>query len=120
MTKVLLIEDDATMISLLETLLEIEGFEVKKIDDYDTVLDDAKAEIPDIVLMDIHLGEANGLEILQEMREDPDYQSVKVIMSSGMDYSSQSMKAGANDFIMKPYMPDELLDKIQQLTGRGA
>ncbi len=120
MTKVVLIEDDLTMISLLETLLEIEGFEVKKIEDYDTAVMDVKAASPDVVLMDVHLREADGLEILREMRMDSGLSSVKVIMSSGMDYSSKSMKAGANDFIMKPYMPDELIDKINYLTGRGA
>lgn len=120
MTKVLLIEDDATMLSLLETLLEIEGYEVKKIENYTSVLEDTKTMNPDMVLMDVHLREANGLDILAAMRADSELDHVKVVMSSGMDYSARSMQIGANDFILKPYMPDELIDKIKQLTEEGA
>lgn len=120
MTKVLLIEDDATMLSLLETLLEIEGFEVKKIEDYASVVEDARAESPDVVLMDVHLRDVDGLEVLKSMRTDPAFDGVKILMTSGMDYSSRSIKLGADDFILKPYMPDELIAKIQQLAGQGA
>lgn len=120
MTKVILIEDDATMLSLLETLLEIEGFEVKKIENYASVVEDTKAVNPDVVLMDVHLRDVNGLEILKSMRADPAFDEVRIIMSSGMDYSSRSMSSGADDFLLKPYMPDELITKIQQLVGRGA
>jgi DNA-binding response OmpR family regulator len=117
MKKVLLIEDDPTMLSLLETLLEIEGFEVKKINDYGSILELVESESPDLVLMDVHLKEVDGLEVLSSMKKDQNLEKVKVIMASGMDYKKQSIQTGANDFIQKPFMPDELVSKIKRLAS---
>lgn len=117
MKKVLLIEDDPTMVSLLETLLEFEGFEVKILKDYSSILEHVVKESPDLILMDVHLKEADGLEVLAKMKNDHNLKKVKVIMASGMDYEKQSIQIGANDFIQKPFMPDELVLKIKRLAG---
>jgi DNA-binding response OmpR family regulator len=119
MSKVLLIEDDATMLSLLGTLLEMEGFEVVKIEKFDSVLSDIRAVTPDVILMDVNLLDVNGLEILSEMRKDESLNDISVIMSSGMDFKSESLDKGANDFIQKPYMPDELIDKVKLLSSNN-
>ena len=119
MAKVLLIEDDPTMLSLLGTLLDMEGFEVAKIEKFSSVLADIHAEKPDVILMDVNLMDINGLEILTEIREDANLNSVSVIMSSGMDFKSESLDKGANDFIQKPYMPDELIDKVKLLSSNN-
>jgi len=115
MVKVMLIEDDPTMISLLGTLLEMEGYEVIKLDQFSSVLEDIKNLGPDVILMDIHLETIDGLEILSVMRKDPELKKAKVIMTSGMDKKYESIQAGAEDFLMKPYMPDELIDKVKNL-----
>jgi DNA-binding response OmpR family regulator len=116
MTKVMLIEDDRTMISLLGTLLDMEGFEVAKLEKFDAVIDAIKKEDPDVILMDIHLENKDGLDILAAMRKDTMLKQKKVIMSSGMDKKFESKQAGADDFLMKPYMPDELIEKIKLLA----
>jgi DNA-binding response OmpR family regulator len=117
MKKVMLIEDDQTMLSLLSTLLDMEGFEVHKLDTFSNVLDEIKNVMPDAVLMDVHLDEVDGLEILTQVRQDQELQDLKVIMSSGMDVSHRSIDNGANDFLLKPYMPDELIEKMKSLVG---
>ena len=118
MAKVMIIEDDPTMISLLGTLLDMEGFEVAKVDKFGSVLDDIRRENPELILMDVHLATVDGLEILAEMRQDQQLMTKKVIMSSGLDKKHESTLAGADDFLMKPYMPDELIDKVKQLLGQ--
>ena len=72
MIKVSLIEDDATMISLLKTLLEIEGFEVvEMIDDtLENVLAALHKENPEVVLMDVNLHKLNGMDLLRALRKD--------------------------------------------------
>ena len=55
MAKVMLIEDDPTMLSLLNTLLEIEGFEVAQLDTFDNIVEDVRVNAPDVILMDVHL-----------------------------------------------------------------
>jgi len=114
MTKIMLIEDDPTMQMLLKTLLEIEGFSVFP---WDVVMDPIleMSEIsPDIVLLDVNLKGYNGFEVLKKIRGDDQLKSCKVIMSSGMNYQVESVENGADNFIMKPYMPDDLIRLIKQ------
>ena len=117
MTKVMLVEDDPTMISLLGTLLEMEGYQVIKLTRFGSVLDDIKAAMPDVVLMDVHLNDADGLAFCAGIRGDSQISDMKVIMSSGMDMRHESIQAGADDFLLKPYMPDELISKIKKILG---
>jgi DNA-binding response OmpR family regulator len=119
MSKVLLIEDDPTMLSLLGTLLDMEGFQVVKLEKFNAVVMAIQNERPDVILMDVNLNELNGLDILVEMRQEKDLSNIRVIMSSGMDFSRESMDRGADDFIQKPYMPDELIDKVKALSGNS-
>jgi len=112
MKKIMLIEDDPTMISLLGTLLEMEGYQVIKMQKFGSVLEDIERELPDVILMDVHLNDLDGLDFLADMRKRDSIKEIKVIMSSGIDKRRESMKAGANDFLLKPYMPDELIEKI--------
>ncbi len=118
MTKVMLIEDDQTMLTLLGTLLDMEGFQVIKVNKFESVVDDIRREDPDVILMDVHLEDKDGIEILSVLRKDSQLKKKKVIMSSGMDKRYESAKAGADDFLMKPYMPDELIGKVKQLVGQ--
>jgi two-component system alkaline phosphatase synthesis response regulator PhoP len=119
MSKVLLIEDDPTMLSLLGTLLDMEGFQVVKIENFSTVLSVIRTESPDVILMDVNLMDVNGLDILSEIRNDASLNGMPVIMSSGMDFKRESLDRGANDFIQKPYMPDELIDKVKLLSSNS-
>ena len=111
----MLIEDDQTMLSLLGTLLEMEGYEVIKTNEFEGILDEVKNMQPDAVLMDVHLENINGLDVLADLRGEASLNSVKIIMTSGIDSSYKSIELGANDFLLKPYMPDELIDKLENL-----
>lgn len=115
----MIIEDDPTMVSLLGTLLDMEGFQVAKLDKFNSVLADIEREEPDLILMDVHLETKDGLDILAELRQDEKLKATKVIMSSGMDKKHESTLAGADDFLMKPYMPDELIDLVKRLLGQA-
>ena len=123
MTKIMLIEDDYTMLSLLITFLEVEGYEVVQVNSgenaykAENVINILRRESPSLALMDVNLKYANGLELLRSVRDAPDLNDVKVLMSSGMDFTYQSMQDGADGFILKPYMPDELKARIQDILG---
>ncbi len=120
MPKVALIEDDAVMLSLLQTLLEYEGFETVQLDGMgkvDDIVDILRQARPDLILMDVHLRQINGLDLLRELRKDPSLQAVKVLISSGMELGSESSIEGADGFILKPYMPDDLVARIRESLG---
>lgn len=100
------------MLSLLHTLLEIEGYQVSHTLEFDSTLTAIKETDPDLILLDVNLRDVSGLDILESLREDTLTRDVVVIMSSGMDLKEECMEKGANDFILKPYMPDELVKLI--------
>lgn len=111
----MLLEDDFTMLSLLQTLLEIEGYEVFQSVEFDDAASRISEVKPDLIIMDVNLQSANGLDVLQAVRSDEGLANTLVIMSSGMDLQNECMEKGADDFILKPYMPDELVRKIEGL-----
>ena len=84
MPNILLIDDDPHMVTLLKTLLEIEGFQVATSDGTGEIQQVIRQSQPDAILLDIHLHEANGLEIVSEIRRDPDFATTKIVMTSGM------------------------------------
>jgi DNA-binding response OmpR family regulator len=117
MPKVMLIEDDPTMLSLLNTLMELEGYSAAKLRAAEDYLAEIQAENPDLILLDVNLSGADGIDLLEKLRADEVLKHTLVIMSSGMDYRDVCMEKGADGFILKPYMPDELIALTKQLLG---
>ena len=119
MKKIMLVEDDATMLGLLNILLEMEGFVVVNMqdDNPDHFMETIREEIPALVLMDVHLRQINGFDLLQKIKEDPECNEMKVLMSSGIDFKEECERAGADGFILKPYMPDQLIQRIHSMVA---
>ena len=116
MPKVLLAEDDTTMVALLKTLLKMEGYQVTAlVADADIVQAVLKTK-PDILLMDVHLLRQNGLDELTKLRATPGGESVRVLMTSGLDFKDQCLTRGADGFIQKPFMPDDLLNALRSVS----
>ena len=114
MKKVLLADDDHTMVSLLKTLLGMEGYQVTTLlDKPGDMLQNIRAAKPDIQLIDIFLGDCNGLEIVRRIRQTPDLKDIKIVMVSGIDKTEECVAAGADKFLLKPYMPNELFDILR-------
>ena len=113
MAKVLLAEDDKTMVSLLKTLLNMEGFDVVALDVNADVPAAVRLEKPDVLFMDVQLGAQSGMEILRAIRKDKDLADLRVVMTSGLDRKEECIRGGANAFLMKPFMPDDLLKLLK-------
>jgi two-component system alkaline phosphatase synthesis response regulator PhoP len=117
MPKIMLIDDDETMISLLQTLLEMDGFEVVSTTNWQNIPGDILASEADLLLMDCNLPEIDGLDVLAEMRREKVFPNLHIIMTSGMDVEYRAMASGADAFLLKPYTPDTLYELIQKLMG---
>lgn len=120
MQKVMLVEDDEMMRSLLGTFLQMEGYEVidfERDDSLDEIVNKIRHEEPALVLLDVNLRKFSGFDLLHNIRVDADLRQVRVLMSSGMDLGMRCFEEGADGFLLKPYMPDELVGKIQQTLG---
>ena len=109
MAKILLAEDDPTMISLLKTLLNMEGFEVAALEADSNVPAAVQREKPDALFMDVHLGKQSGMEILEMIRQNEETANIRVVMTSGLDVRDECIRRGANAFLLKPFMPDDLI-----------
>lgn len=119
MPKVFIIDDDMTMVYLLRTLLEMDGYEVAEVQDWDTIIETVQTESPDLLLMDYFLPDLDGLELLTQLRTDTLLTETRIIMSSGMDVSDQCMAAGADAFLLKPYTPEQLIETIKETIGES-
>ena len=109
----MLAEDDTTMLSLLETLLKMEGYEVHPLQPDSDIIHAVLTEKPDILLMDVHLLNQNGVDVLTKLRASAGGDAVRVLMASGLDFKDQCMARGANAFIQKPFMPDDLIAALR-------
>ena len=114
MLKVMLIDDDPTMVSLLTMLLNLEGYLVKTPGNQhmDGLLKDILLERPQVALVDVNLQYGNGIDLLREIRQKPEIKGIRILMYSGLNLREECIQAGADGFIQKPFMPDELLNLI--------
>ncbi|HLE91656.1 MAG TPA: response regulator [Anaerolineales bacterium] len=113
MAKILLAEDDPTMVSLLQTLLKMEGFETVVLNSDADVVGAVLREKPDVLFMDVHLGEQSGMDIMESIRKNPRIADVRVVMTSGLNVKEECLQRGADDFLLKPFMPAELIGILE-------
>lgn len=118
--RVLIVEDDAAIIELLRFLLEQEGLEVEVARDGLKALDKMEAFSPDLVLLDLRLPKLEGMDVLWEMRQNPRWNNVPVVIIS-VDSSPQTMlqgwRLGVDSYFIKPFDPDELIRVIRRILS---
>jgi DNA-binding response OmpR family regulator len=114
---ILVLEDEPQLYELLSDLLGFEGYQVRKPADIGGLVEELKASPPDAVLMDVNLKGANGLDLLGKIRADSALQKLVVLLSSGLDYQQEALERGADAFLLKPYMPAELIKALNDNLG---
>ncbi len=107
-------DDDHTMVSLLATLLELDGFEVIPLTEAGDLEKNLHNGQPDLLIMDVFMTNGDGIELLRKVRATSEFSNLPVIMTSGMDVEEQCLEAGANGFMLKPYSPPDLLSMIRE------
>lgn len=121
--RVLMIEDEDDIALIVRYLLERHGFEVEHLADGRAGLERIQAgPCPDIVLMDFMLPFRDGLELVERLRALPDWRSVPVLMLTAKAREADIVRAleiGADDYVTKPFQPEELLARIRRLLRRA-
>ncbi|EKM6459262.1 response regulator [Cronobacter dublinensis] len=118
--RVLIIEDDADAASVLEAYLRRENYDVEIAADGQSGLDKAQRWKPDLVLLDVMLPVLNGTEVLAALRRASD---VPVIMVTAMGDTPDrigALRYGADDYVVKPYHPGEVVARVQAVLRRTA
>jgi CheY-like chemotaxis protein len=119
MPKIMLAEDDRTMITLLKTLLDMEGYQVVALGENDDIFEAVRQDRPDVLLLDVHLPNANGLDVLAQVRANAETNDLSVVMTSGLNLEEECLRSGANGFLLKPYMPDDLLSLLKRSLSQS-
>lgn len=117
MTKVMLVDDDQTMVSLMTTLLELDGYEVIAARTGTEVIAKVEAERPQLMMIDYHLTDMEGVDVVRQLRAHPEFANIPILMASGLDVREEVMAAGADDFIVKPFDPGDLPTLFNKLLG---
>jgi two-component system phosphate regulon response regulator PhoB len=116
MKKIVLIEDDQDLYSLIQYNLEKEGFTVAGSQTGKGALDLCRRERPDLIILDIMLPDSDGLEICKAIRANSDLGAVPVIFLTARASETDrivGLELGANDYIVKPFFVRELIARIK-------
>lgn len=117
MPKVLIVDDERTTVRLLRTILELDGFEVVTASRGEEALALIREQHPDVMLIDYHLADMKGVEVLARLRADEYFARLPVIMTSGLDHQEEALAAGADRFLLKPFEPSRLSAIFRDLVG---
>ena len=117
--RILVADDEPHIRRILTTLLEAASFDVDPVSDGPTALDHLKGDTAyDLVLLDIMMPGATGLEVLERLRDLHHRESVPVVIltAKGQDADrDEAFSLGANDFVTKPFSPKKLLARIDEI-----
>lgn len=116
--QILVVEDDSNVAEMVLSLLHNAGFHTSTVDDGSKALEYIASASPDLILLDLDLPDINGMEVLRRVR---DRSFIPMIVISGYNREGdkvQALEAGADDFLAKPFSPEELIARIQALLRR--
>ncbi|MCS6837036.1 MAG: response regulator [Anaerolineae bacterium] len=122
MTKIIVIEDAADLRELVIEMLTLEGFEVLGAENGRLGIELIRTEQPDLVICDIMMAEIDGYGVLEAIRHDPQTVHTPFIFltaQSDRSYIRRGMRLGADDFVVKPFLPLDLLESIRQRLARS-
>jgi DNA-binding response OmpR family regulator len=118
---VLVVEDDPVILRLLEVNFELEGFAVLLAHDGEEGIEMARAKRPDVIVSDIMMPKASGLELVQALKAEASTAGIPIILLSAKAQTGDlksGMDSGADDYVTKPFEPLELVDRVHALLSR--
>ncbi|MGH2594281.1 MAG: response regulator transcription factor [Anaerolineae bacterium] len=120
-TKVLVAEDDTDIRNLIAFSLRFGGFEVVEASNGQEAVERTLAEKPDLVLMDVRMPKVTGYEACRQLKARDETKHIPVIFLSAKGQETeiqQGLDAGAEDYILKPFAPDELANRVREVVQR--
>ena len=118
MAKILIIDDDVQTTKLLESIVALKGHETVSVHNSMNAVEVANTITPDLILLDIMMPGISGIELCKIFHSTSDLKDIPVIIVSALDdigSKKDAFNAGAKDFLTKPVLPKDLLNKIDSL-----
>lgn len=122
MKKILVVDDNTTIIMLIKTKLAANGYEVLSAYNGETGWLAIARDKPDLVLLDIMMPRMDGFQVFEKMLSDPSINGIPVIFltaSGQREDEKRAMEMGARHFLTKPFSPNHLLEIVNKLLGAG-
>ncbi|MCY4756075.1 response regulator transcription factor [Pelomonas aquatica] len=120
MKRVLIVEDQADIRKLIRMTLEFEAYEIHEATDGTAGLTLAQALRPDLMLLDVMMpGALDGLQVCQRIKSDPGLARIRIVLLTARGQARDRQagaQAGADDYLVKPFSPLQLIDTIERLT----
>ena len=119
--KILIAEDEPSIVVALEYLLQRRGYDVHIARNGDEALKQIEAHVPDLVLLDVMMPLRSGYDVCKQVRERPDWRHIKIVMLSakGRDAEvNKGLAAGADLYVTKPFSTREMIENINRLLDK--
>lgn len=119
--RILLADDEEDIKTVVRMFLEAQGFKVITAFDGLDALDKARLEKPDLILLDIMMPVLDGFEVCKRLKEGKHTADIPVLMLSAaahIDSVNRGLEVGAEDYIIKPFEPEKLQEKITQILSK--
>jgi len=116
MNTILIADDEDSLRLLIRTTLESAEVTLLEATDGNTALEIARQELPDLIVLDWMMPGKNGIEVVKELRADPRTAGIAIVMLTAMGQEQdrkQGLAAGVQAFLVKPFSPLELLERVQ-------
>ncbi len=117
---ILVVDDDAMNVRMAEFILKKKNYVVLKADSGTECLNILQKEAVDLVLLDIEMPVMNGIKTLETIRENKNLADIPVMfLTASVDSESvkEAERLGASDFVKKPFLPQDLLDRVEKVIG---
>ena len=116
---VLVVDDDPVIVKLLQVNFEMEGYRVITAGDGEEGLERARAEMPDVMLLDVMMPKMNGLQVAGLLKGDSKTSGIPIVLLSAKAQAAdvQAGRDVADEYITKPFDPLELLDRVSKLIA---
>lgn len=116
--RILIVDDEPALVLLMEARLKANGYEVLSAGDGQTALEVAKKEKPDLIILDLMLPKMDGYKVCALLKKDSRYSKIPILMFTARAQDEDEklgVEVGADAYIVKPFEPQVLLAKIQEL-----
>jgi DNA-binding response OmpR family regulator len=115
--KVLIVDDQVAAARLLAALLRLEGYDSQQVTDWRNLVREIEMAQPDLIILDVHLSDIDGFDLLQNIRAHPDgrVSAVPVLLVSALDYGHKTTRSGASGFLLKPFTHESLMQAIHKI-----
>jgi DNA-binding response OmpR family regulator len=118
--KILIVDDDVTITELMKALMTMEGYQPTAVNDSTKAVEVASTVKPDVITLDLMMPGLSGFELCELLHQDPRFAGTPIMIVSARDDSeskARAIQAGAKEYLTKPFVMNDLMQKIKELTG---